>query len=232
MQEIIEDKELGRLVVRVNPRARRLVFRTKSDAIYVSVPPGCTEKDLRASIEKLRPKLLGFRQAVERPLIDLNYKIDKEYFKLSLVKGTQSRFLARSEFGKTEIICPPDANFADEALQQWLRKVIEEALRRNAKAVLPVRLHTFSVMHKLPYRSVKINSSRGRWGSCSTSKNINLSYFLLLLPLHLMEYVMLHELCHTLEMNHGEKFWKLLNELTGGKAIELRDELKNYKTEI
>ena len=232
MQGIIEDKELGRLIVRVNPRARRLVFRTKSDAIYVSVPVGCTKKDLMASIEKLRPRLLNFRQAVERPPIDLNYKIDTEHFKLSFVQGTQSRFLARSEFGKTEIVCPPGAKFEDEELQAWLRKVIEEALRRNAKVVLPAQLHALSAKHALPYRSVKINSSRGRWGSCSTSKNINLSCFLLLLPRHLMEYVMLHELCHTLEMNHGEKFWQLLNQLTDGKALELRDELKDYRTEL
>ena len=92
-----------------------------------------------------------------------------------------------------------------------------------------MRSYLLSQQHKLPYKSVKINSSRGRWGSCSASKAINLSYFLVLLPKHLIDYVLLHELCHTREMNHGDRFWKLLNELTDGKAMALRQELKNHK---
>ena len=89
-----------------------------------------------------------------------------------------------------------------------------------------------SVRHGLPYERVKINSSSGRWGSCSARRNINLSYFLLLLPAHLIDYVLLHELAHTVEMNHGERFWALLNKLTDGKAEALRTELRQYRTEI
>jgi predicted metal-dependent hydrolase len=79
---------------------------------------------------------------------------------------------------------------------------------------------------------VKINSSRGRWGSCSAKKTINLSLFLLLLPQHLIDYVLLHELCHIREMNHSVRFWKLLDSFTDEKALQLREELKGYKTEI
>lgn len=131
-----------------------------------------------------------------------------------------------------QIICPPDADFADENLQAWLRKVIEETLCRNAKVILPPRLQMLSAKHNLPYRSVKINSSHGRWGSCSAQGNINLSYYLVLLPAHLIDYVLLHELAHTREMNHGEGFWALLDKLTDGKAQPLREELKGYRTEL
>ena len=79
---------------------------------------------------------------------------------------------------------------------------------------------------------MKINSSRGRWGSCSARKDINLSYYLVLLPFRLIDYVLLHELCHTREMNHSERFWQLLDRFTGGKALALRKELKEYRTEI
>ena len=113
-----------------------------------------------------------------------------------------------------------------------MRKVIEEALRRNAKIILPPRLYMLSQKHNLPYQSVKINSSCGRWGSCSARRNINLSFYLVLLPKHLIDYVLLHELSHTREMNHGERFWALLDELTEGKAQALRKELKQYRTEI
>lgn len=79
MDKIIEDDELGRLLIRVNSRARSLVFRTKSDAVYVSVPPGTTLKEVKQAIENLRGKLLVSRQKIARPLIDLNYKIDAEH---------------------------------------------------------------------------------------------------------------------------------------------------------
>lgn len=231
-EKILEDKELGPLVIRVNPRAKRLTFRAKSDAIYVSVPSGTTSKEITDAINQLREKLRGLKEKVVRPLIDLDYRIDTEYFKLSLVSGQRDKFLAHSELGEMRIVCPPSANFADEQLQEWLQKVIEEALRRNAKIILPMRLYQLSGEHNLPYKSVKINSSRGRWGSCSARKAINLSYFLVLLPQHLIDYVLLHELCHTREMNHGDRFWALLNSMTDGKAFELREELKSYKTEL
>ena len=91
MDRVIEDKELGRLVVRDNVRAKRLVFRTKADAIYISIPLGVTMREVKEAIEKLRPRLLDSRQKLVRPLIDLNYRIETEYFKLSLVSGKRER---------------------------------------------------------------------------------------------------------------------------------------------
>ncbi len=232
VERILEDKELGNLFVRVNARARRLTFRTKEDGIYVTVPPGTTLAEVKNAIEQLRPRLKAAKQKQARPLIDLNFKIDTEFFKLSLTSGQRERFLSRSELGEMQIICPPDADFSDANLQAWLRKVIEEALRRNAKIILPPRLYMLSTQHSLPYKSVKINSSSGRWGSCSARGNINLSYYLVLLPKHLIDYVLLHELTHTREMNHGERFWALLDKMTGGKAQALRNELKGYRTDF
>ncbi len=231
-ERILEDKELGRLFIRVNARARRLTFRTKEDGVYVTVPPGTTLAEVKNAIEQLRPRLRNARQKQVRPLIDLDYRIDTEFFKLSLTSGQRERFLSRSELGEMQIICPPDADFTDENLQAWLRKVIEEALRRNAKIILPPRLYMLSMQHNLPYKSVKINSSSGRWGSCSARGNINLSYYLVLLPKHLIDYVLLHELAHTREMNHGERFWALLDKMTDGKAQALRNELKGYRTDF
>jgi predicted metal-dependent hydrolase len=231
---VIEDTELGPLHVQINPRARRYVFTTKSDGVYVSVPSGTPEEEVRKAIEMVRAKLLSAREqlpyASSERLIDLNFSIDTEHFKLSLKEGTNVRFLANSEFGKMEILCPPGADFADKSLQEWLHKVIDEALRRNAKALLLPQLYNLSVASGLKYSNVKINSSRGRWGSCSTRKSVNLSFYVVLLPQHLIDYVLLHELCHTVEMNHGPRFWALLDKHTNGRALALCEELKRYQT--
>lgn len=231
-ERILEDEELGRMIIRVNIRARRLTFRTREDAIHVTVPPGTTMLEVENAVEQLRPRLKIARQKQAHPLIDLDFRIDAEFFKLSLVSGQRERFLSHSELGEMRIVCPPDADFEDEKLQAWLRKVIEEALRRNAKIILPPRLYALSLQHGLSYKSVKINSSSGRWGSCSARGNINLSYYLVLLPKHLIDYVLLHELAHTREMNHGERFWALLDKLTDGKALALRNELRQHRTDL
>ena len=76
---ILEDEELGRLLVRVNIRARRLTFRTREDAVYVTVPPGTTVAEVKNAVEQLRPRLRVAQQKQSRPLIDLNYKIDADW---------------------------------------------------------------------------------------------------------------------------------------------------------
>lgn len=229
----IEDAELGTITWKVNAKARRMTFRTKPEGVFATVPTGTTQKEVKMAIETLRPKLLKAKEkAKPKPLIDLNYRIDAEYFKLSLVSGNRERFLSHSELGEMRIICPPNADFNDTSLQEWLKKVIVEALRRNAKIVLPPRLYMLSMRHGLPYEQLKINSSKGRWGSCSAKKHINLSCYLMLLPSHLIDYVLLHELAHTKEMNHSEKFWALLDKLTDGKAKALRKELMQFNINI
>ncbi len=228
----LKDEQLGPMMIKVNPKARHIILRTRADGIHITVPTGTSKDEIMSIVEKYRERLIKDKQKTERKRIDFDYKIETDFFKLSLVKGTLPRFLARSEQGKLQIVCPGNANFKDEKLQIWLRKVIEEALRRNARLILPPRLKLLSVKTGLSFEQVRINSSKGRWGSCSTRKHINLSYYLLLLPPHLIDYVLLHELSHTREMNHGERFWALLNNLTDGKALSLRKELKQYKTEI
>ena len=101
-------------------------------------------------------------------------------------------------------------------------------LRRN----LPSLLSALSEQYHLPFKRVKITGSKGRWGSCSGTGSINLSCYLMLLPPHLMDYVLLHELSHTKEMNHGPRFWELLDSMTGGRARALRAELRRFNTDF
>lgn len=232
MNVVVEDKEIGRLIIRTHPQARKIVFRTKSDAVYVSVPPGISMKEVTRAVEELRGRLVISRRRISRPSVDLDYKINTDFFQLSLISGDTDRFFANLKPGCMEIVCPRNTDFANEKLQYWLRKVIEGSLKKNARNILPPRLDRLARQNGLSYSNVRIGSGRGRWGSCSARKNINLSCFLLLLPVHLVDYVLLHELCHTREMNHGDRFWRLLDELTEGKAFSLREELKQYRAEV
>ena len=224
-----DDPELGRFHIRVSLRARRLTFRAKERELWVTIPAGASVAEVKRAIDSLRPRLRQLMSAQVHPLIGWDYRIEAPCFHLSLVKGTASRFFLRREGEEVQLVCPPDADFSDTKLQDWLHCAVAEAMRRRAKEVLPLRLEVLARAHGLLYNKVKINASTGRWGSCSARGDINLSLHLMLLPLHLIDYVLLHELCHTREMNHGPRFWALLDKATGGKARALREELKGYR---
>lgn len=132
--------------------------------------------------------------------------------------------------GELRIFVPEKLDINREDVQQSIREAIINVLRIEAKRVLPAKTAQFARQHGLTYQSVKIGSSRGRWGSCSTKKDINYSLFLMLLPEQLIDYVVLHELAHTVEMNHGDKFWQLLERMCGGNVKELRTKTKKFQS--
>lgn len=79
----------------------------------------------------------------------------------------------------------------EEELRRW------EQLRREAVAVLPSRVAELAVRTGLQYRSVTIRATRSKWGSCNGRNDLSLSLYLMTLPEHLRDFVILHELCHT-----------------------------------
>ena len=141
-------------------------------------------------------------------------------------------------YSKTEKVMATLETFRERLLEQY-RKVeirpidfsyaILRALKKSAGSYLPPLLEALAERYGFSYRKVKITGARSRWGSCSAAGTISLSCYLMLLPPHLMDYVLLHELSHTKEMNHGPRFWELLDSLTEGKALSLRAELRNYR---
>ena len=88
-----------------------------------------------------------------------------------------------------------------------------EALRRQAKAELPVRLAELAARHGFIYNKVTIKHNATNWGSCSTKKNINLNLNIVRLPKPLQDYVLLHELCHLRHHDHGHAFHLLLEHV-------------------
>lgn len=107
-----------------------------------------------------------------------------------------------------------------------LKALLEAELKYLARVELEPWLEALSVEHNLPFSRLSIRGQKGRWGSCSSAKNINLNYKLLFLPPKLVEYVLLHELAHTRHMNHSAAFWHFLTSLLP-HAQRLDRELKN-----
>ncbi len=103
-----------------------------------------------------------------------------------------------------------------------------ESLRRQARAYIPATIERLSLDTGLVYSSLRISSAHTRWGSCSAHNGISISLFVMLLPEHLREFIILHELCHTRHHNHSSAFHSLLNKLTNGNEQRLNKELRSY----
>ena len=107
-----------------------------------------------------------------------------------------------------------------------------EAMRREAKRVLPAMVERLARQYGFRYGRVTIRATRSKWGCCTSQNNLSLSLFLMTLPTHLQEFVVLHELCHTVHHNHSAEFHALLNKVTNGREKELNRQLKGIRKNL
>lgn len=117
------------------------------------------------------------------------------------------------------------------AVQDKISAAAERALALEAKTLLPQRLDRLADKYGYSYNSLKIKKLTSRWGSCSSKKDISLSYFLMQLPWDLIDYVLVHELVHTRHMNHSQDFWAEMVSLIPDTTTR-RKEIKNHKPSL
>lgn len=82
--------------------------------------------------------------------------------------------------------------------------------KESARALVHRKLAEHNAHYAFTFGKVAIRNQRTRWGSCSKKGNLNFHYRITLLPDHLADYLIVHELCHLAEFNHSKKFWALV----------------------
>lgn len=228
-KQIISDKVFGKIHFVVRRSARNITMRVKEDGLHVTTPPYRSITALLEAIAPFRERLRNVCSEVKPKPFDLNFSIEAECFRLKLETSPLKNFTVSMRDETVVIACPAHADFTTERVQTLVKNAVMRAMRKKAEEYLPPLVQYWSSLFDLPYNKVTISKARSRWGSCSSKRDISLSFYLMLLPAHLMDYVILHELAHTREMNHGPKFWELLNQLTDGKALALRKELRMHR---
>ena len=232
-KSIMEHPQWGTIFVTCNPKARRIILRSRPDGIHITTPPLATKKDIERAIDECVPRLMQRQEQRQESIIDRQYRIDGENFVFRIEEHAAHIFQIRYSGKEAVLLCPIGTCYSDMKMQEWLRKAMTTALARRAKELLPGRLRELAAEKGFTYGNCTVRNVHSRWGSCNTKGNISLSIYLALLPNELADYVMLHELCHTVEMNHSDRFWALMDRVVApARAKDLRKRLKLFRTQI
>lgn len=228
---VIEDKDLGEIKLVENIRARRIIVKKKGESLQLTYPKGVSLSYIQKVVEEMKPRLIKLVENRQKKVLFTPESVFKTFsFTLNITESQSTRsYYMNLKDGILAISCPANTNYEEDDIQDKIREMIENAFRYEAKRIFPSKVEQLASKFNFTVSGVKINKSRTRWGSCNSRKSINLSYFCMLLPEYLVDFIILHELCHTKEMNHGDRFWALLDSVTNSKAKELTKELQAFK---
>lgn len=207
----ITDEEFGTVTIRRSAKASHIRIRVAPDgklraSLPLYAPLFLVKRLIKNSRSQLRA-LLGEHHG------DTTYQnsmtIGKSHTLLIRVKPDAKP--SATHHGQQIIATIPyEENIQESSTIRIIRDAVIDALRLEAKSHLPKRLAYLARQYGFSYSKVRFSHAGSRWGSCSSNGTISLNIALMKLPFELIDYVLIHELSHTVEMNHSDAFWKLV----------------------
>lgn len=205
---VIHDEEFGAITLRRSARASQVRIRVAPDGrLRASLPLYAPLFLVKRLVKASRPQL--------RSMLDEHH--DGTVFTSGMQIGKSHTLIVRKGTGKTATVkrhgqqivatIPESEDETSPAIQRLIRDEVIAALRIEAKSYLPKRLAFLAEKHEFFYERVRFSHSSGRWGSCNSNGTISLNIALMKLPFELIDYVLIHELAHTVQMNHSDMFW-------------------------
>lgn len=210
----VVDYEFGEIKFKRSTSARHVRVRLMPDGkLYATLPKRAPMYAISQLVDESRVelrKLLGqaTRQHVYRHLdrIGQSHTLLIERADIELPKTSVKQQLITV---RLPLAWAPEAAHA----QEYVRKACARALRIEAEAYLPRRLRYLADQHGYDYESVRFGNPKGRWGSYSSNGTVSLNIALMRLPLTLVDYVLLHELCHSVHAHHQPPFWEAVSRV-------------------
>jgi len=229
---IIQDKEFGKITIMRSVRARQVKIRVAPDGTLKASLP------LYAPILLVRHLLKTSRSEIRAILIqskpEYDYKNGMQIGKSHtlIIQSTDGQSFNVSIHGQQIIVrLPVDKDLEDAIISREIRDKVISALRIEAKSYLPKRLHFLAQKFSCSYDRVRFSHASGRWGSCSSNGTISLNIALMKLPFELIDYILIHELSHTKQMNHSSAFWNLVEQADPNYKLH-RNALKSQNPSI
>jgi predicted metal-dependent hydrolase len=96
---------------------------------------------------------------------------------------------------------------------QDIAKILEQWYREKAKVLIHQRLDHYNVYINKKISNVRVKNQRRRWGSCSNLSNLNFNWRIIMMPDEMFDYIIVHEMCHLLHLNHSKDFWRAVEEI-------------------
>lgn len=227
----IHDKEFGVITVRRSALARSVKIRVAANgrlsaSLPLYAPVFMVKRLIQSSRNELR-ELLS-HHTPQRDFYD-GMLIGKSHH---LAVLSTDRALTVARHGQAILVhLPQGEHLNSPQVTAEIREHIQAALRIEAKNYLPRRLKYLAAELDCSYAKVRFSHASGRWGSCSSNGTISLNIALMKLPHELIDYVLVHELSHTKQMNHSQDFWKLV--AIGDPKYKLhRREIKQHSPTI
>lgn len=139
----------------------------------------------------------------------------------------------RTRVRTAEVVVSHSARYAssDAAVQYAAEQACCRALKSQAENLFRPRIDVLAARHGFTYRDMRVKRMKSRWGSCDQHGNIVLNSFLVQLPWELIDYVILHELTHTVALNHSDTFWRRFEEVLP-EARERRKAMRAYRPQL
>jgi hypothetical protein len=238
----VEERELffeglGNIIFRRNPKAKRLVIRVNTNGkVSVTIPFLVSFRQASLFVEKkadwINKIQKKFKKALDASILfQEGTEFDTVFHKVQIQKYSGKQIRKKKTNENIIIQIPEEDQLESLIIQEKIRKFILETWREEAKEILSKKIDELATRHNLIYNGIRIKNMKTRWGSCSKKNIINLNLHLIRLPDHLRDYILLHELVHTVHKNHGREFWKMLNDLTID-AKKLSKELRSLNIQI
>ena len=176
---------------------------SEDEKVRIIAPPEFSEDDILALLEKKKrwiAKQLSFFAKKESIQLQRNQL---------LLYGNRYNYFYDSEFKrKVQVNHEHKTIKAERDLTNV--KIQEKWLKGIAKKYLTKRMNELSENLNLPFNQLYIRNQRTKWGNCSKEKNISINWRLIKAPDFVIDYLIIHELVHTIRMDHSVKFWTLL----------------------
>lgn len=228
---IIHDEEFGPITLRRSARASSVRIRIAPDGrLRASLPLYAPVFLVKRLLKTSRAQLRAMLDEQQVSTFVHGMQIGKSHT-LIVREGSMQSPVAKRHGLQIIVSLPPEVALDHPAAHRATRDAVIEALRIEAKSHLPKRLKYLAEKYVFPYEKVRFSHASGRWGSCSSNGTISLNIALMKLPFELIDYVLIHELCHTKEMNHSRDFWKLVEQADPHYKVH-RQALKNETPSI
>lgn len=234
--EFVDVEGVGKVKVRRGAHIRFLTVRVAAGkGVWVTVPRGVSKRQLRDFLVEKRDWILqtGEQMKQYERETGLGVKIGAEIkTKLHVLKVAESegeKPAYRIEGKYITLWVPRGINLS--GVEEIVKKFVLEIYRLECRRLLPERVRLFAEKYGFTYTRLSFRNNVSNWGSCSQDDHICLNIKLMKLPDELIDYVILHELCHTLEKNHSAAFWALVKKVCPDYAA-YRKALRAYNTRL